>query len=461
MENNVVVFGPAHAGKSTLIGYLYVNYTKEFDFEQFKQKCQTDSWYDEGSKYAYLLDQTVRERWKGSDLPRNEQKKGTSLYVHFKPISLESGKEILFIDTPGMPFKLKEKTKGLFFGDIGIFMVECKNIKGFKFEKLKEDRAIITEFLTPLLLWSKFQSKDQKLLVLLSKMDEVNFSQESYETSKNVIKKICTNLKIEIDDIIPIFIDVPGEVDETVIKISENMNWYSGPTLVNKLTTLLKSIPTTNQEKPLLVSLDPQMFKIDGIGHVLRGKVLQGELNVGDVIKIEPISYKGKTESLLATVRSLKKERGPHVQTAQEGDIVGINVTTPTISHGKRCYIKDCIFVKTSLIVNKELITKQGDVMELIVPSKGNENIYSHKNEFRLNDNIQVIWLGRFVNSEIIDLQTTNGDQLIRLKFINNVASIPLSKDNTYCFKQFILKKGDEIFSAYLRKFGFDVDFSK
>ena len=61
MENNLVLFGPAHAGKSTLGGYMKVKLSEYFDFQKFIDDIQKflENEYDKSLKFAYVLDTAI------------------------------------------------------------------------------------------------------------------------------------------------------------------------------------------------------------------------------------------------------------------------------------------------------------------------------------------------------------------------------------------------------------------
>jgi hypothetical protein len=81
---------------------------------------------------------------------------------------------------------------------------------------------------------------------------------------------------------------------DNVVKKSENMSWYSGPTLVEALDTLVP--PEKPVDKPLRIPIQ-DVYSITGIGTVPVGRVESGVLKVGDKV-IFTIRYVKKDPNL-------------------------------------------------------------------------------------------------------------------------------------------------------------------
>ncbi len=90
---NIVVFGKAQSGKSTLLGYLYSKSNKKFNINEFerKTKAQLENSYRPSYLFAYIMDESKDERI---------IKPGTRK-LHIRKIALNEFTRITVIDTPG------------------------------------------------------------------------------------------------------------------------------------------------------------------------------------------------------------------------------------------------------------------------------------------------------------------------------------------------------------------------
>lgn len=86
MAKSVVVFGMAHSGKSTCIGYMYnktLEKNPEYSFEAHIAKLRREiPDYDDSRDYGYLVDEFVEDRI------RTKSNSGRSKRMHLKPVEL-------------------------------------------------------------------------------------------------------------------------------------------------------------------------------------------------------------------------------------------------------------------------------------------------------------------------------------------------------------------------------------
>jgi translation elongation factor EF-1alpha len=96
MSRNIVIFGPAHAGKSTLAGFLIAGHQPE-DLARVKIMLSSGQHGEisEADKYRLLLDKHDEERRRN-----REPGHGTSWYMHTAPTRIGHF-DFLLIDTPG------------------------------------------------------------------------------------------------------------------------------------------------------------------------------------------------------------------------------------------------------------------------------------------------------------------------------------------------------------------------
>ena len=116
---------------------------------------------------------------------------------------------------------------------------------------------------------------------------------------------------------------------ENLTKVSENMPWYKGfevpikkgvkvkgHTLVDALN-IVAQVPTRPENVPFRLPVS-NVLKISGAGDIITGRVEQGTLTAGDVVKFLPKGVEGKVFSIEMHHRS--------VEVAHAGDNIGINM---------------------------------------------------------------------------------------------------------------------------------------
>ena len=168
MEKSIVIFGPGHVGKSTLAGYLLYKLTPGFDLDKFKTQVQKSvgEYYDESQLFAYIVDASPRERMDAERKAGGQE--GTSKYLHIDRVNIEEH-DLTILDTPGAQHHYKERIRGWYYGNIGVFMIELSKLVKHK-QLMFSDLKKIQDYLTTLHLWLEFKD-DRDILILLSKMD--------------------------------------------------------------------------------------------------------------------------------------------------------------------------------------------------------------------------------------------------------------------------------------------------
>ena len=150
-------------------------------------------------------------------------------------------------------------------------------------------------------------------IIIVSKIDIC-------KNRKNVLKETLTKIKRILkfpqvrkvpyiisseDDVITAATNLKNNSVVPIFKIS-NVTGEG----INNLKTFLSLIPVkkkeTNTEIELLVDT---IFNIRGIGTVLGGHLLSGEVKINDVLKLGPMNKKGEFENI--TVKSIHVKRVP------------------------------------------------------------------------------------------------------------------------------------------------------
>ena len=118
--SNVVFFGQADAGKSTLAGYIISRYDKEFKMSKFIESMIADNPKCDVSLAFSAIMNTNKDEVENS---RHLNSKS----LHLRKIQLPFEK-VTIIDTPGSENYRKQRERGMYYGNVGIFFMEINNV---------------------------------------------------------------------------------------------------------------------------------------------------------------------------------------------------------------------------------------------------------------------------------------------------------------------------------------------
>jgi sulfate adenylyltransferase subunit 1 len=153
----------------------------------------------------------------------------------------------------------------------------------------------------------------QQVVVVMNKMDLVDFSEERFKSVKEEAKKWLRSISIE-----PIFcIPISAIKGDNIASKSEQMSWYGGPTFLASLDSL-KSAKRPEGKSLILPVQD--VYKIDG-KRITAGRIESGVLAAHQHIKVMP---GGQTTA----IRSIEKFP-TQVETAVSGESIGITTEEP------------------------------------------------------------------------------------------------------------------------------------
>jgi elongation factor 1-alpha len=287
--------GHVDHGKSTTTGHmLYLagavdeRTVKAYEEEARKMGKET-------FKYAWILDNLKEERERGLTIDLRFLKFETKKYY------------FTIIDAPGHRDFVKNMITGASQADGAILFVSAK--RG-EFEAGIGPGGQTREhgFLA-------FTLGVNQLVVAVNKMDDasVNWSQERYNEVKNEVSRMLKMIGYKVEKI-P-FVPVSGWTGDNLVKPSDKMPWYKGPTLIEALDTF--EIPPKPLDKPLRIPIQ-DVYSITGVGTVPVGRVETGVLKENDVVIFMPANKQGEVKSI-----EMHHTRIPR---AEPGDNIGFNV---------------------------------------------------------------------------------------------------------------------------------------
>ncbi|KPK98811.1 MAG: hypothetical protein AMJ95_02395 [Omnitrophica WOR_2 bacterium SM23_72] len=263
MENplQVVVTGDVDSGKSTLIGrFLYeAGALSQEATEEITDICQR---LKHDFEFAYLLDSLEEERVHQLTMDT------TQAFCKTK-----KGRGFVFIDVPGHQELIKNMLCGSSYADMAILVVDINK----SVEQQTKRHAFILRFLGI-----------EHIIVVLNKMDLVSFDEFIFKKVKQEVSVFFQKLQIKPKYFIPL----SANQGENLLKISKNMAWYKGVTLIEAINTYFR-----NKEKRALRLPVQDIYDIDK-EKVAVGKIMSGRMRKGEEVDILPLNKKSRIKRI-------------------------------------------------------------------------------------------------------------------------------------------------------------------
>lgn len=283
-RTKLVFVGEVDHGKSTIIGRLLADFKliHEDKIKRVQEVCKKQGRVFE---YAFLLDAL-----------EEEQKQGITIDITRIDFSTKK-RDFTIIDAPGHKEFLKNMLSGASKADVGIIIIDAA--EGIK-EQSKRHGYILS------LMGIK------KVMVLVNKMDLVDYKKERFLSLKNEYLKFLKVLKLEPEFVIPI----SGMMGDNIANKSSKMAFYNGPIFVEAIDKLPES--KEDEKLPLRFPIqDTYRFKDNR--RIIAGRIESGQIKVGDEIYFSPTNKKSK-------VASIEKWNAGNVKMAKVGESIGITI---------------------------------------------------------------------------------------------------------------------------------------
>ncbi|MCK4424269.1 translation elongation factor EF-1 subunit alpha, partial [Candidatus Bathyarchaeota archaeon] len=292
---NLVIMGHVDHGKSTTMGHLLylAGSIDERVIKSFEEQAKVLG--KETFKFAWVLDNLKEERERG-------------LTIDLRFLKFETPKYYFtVIDAPGHRDFVKNMITGASQGDGAVLFVSAKRGEfeaGIGPGGQTREHAFLAYTLGV-----------SQMVVAVNKMDDstVNWGEERYNEVKNEISRMLKMVGFKVEKI-P-FVPTSGWTGDSLVKPSEKMPWYKGPTLLQALDGF--ELPSKPLKKPLRLPIQ-DVYTIPGVGTVPVGRVETGVLKEGDSIIILPSNVKAEVKSIEMHHAKIPK--------AEPGDNVGFNV---------------------------------------------------------------------------------------------------------------------------------------
>jgi elongation factor 1-alpha len=305
---NIVVIGHVDAGKSTTTGHLIYKCggIDKRAIEKFEKEAAQ---MGKGSfKYAWVLDKLKAERERGITIDIALWKFETKKY------------QFTIIDAPGHRDFIKNMITGTSQADVALLVIASGTGEfeaGISKTGQTREHALLAYTLGV-----------KQMIVAINKMDDksVNYSESRFneikEETSRFLKK--TGYKPET---IP-FIPISGWNGDNMVEKSDNLKWFTGPTLIDALDNVTP--PKRPTDKPLRVPLQ-DVYKIGGIGTVPVGRVETGIMKPGMTVVFAPVQISTEVKSI-----EMHHEQVPE---AIPGDNIGFNIKSISVKQIRRGFV--------------------------------------------------------------------------------------------------------------------------
>ncbi len=289
---NIAFIGHVDAGKSTTIGRLLYD-SGAIDpqlIEKYRREAEAKG--KAGFEFAYVMDGLKEERERGVTIDIAHKKFETPKY------------EITIIDCPGHKDFIKNMITGASQADAAVLVVDVNDHKAGAPQPQTKEHVFLAKTLGI-----------NQLIVAINKMDTVNYNQEDYEKTKEMISNLIKMVGYDPSKV-P-FVPVASLKGDNIVKKSENMPWYNGPTLVEALDLLEPPNLDELANKPLRLPIQ-DVYNITGVGLVPVGRVETGVMKPGDKVIVNPAGATGEVKSI--------EMHHQQIPEARPGDNVGFNL---------------------------------------------------------------------------------------------------------------------------------------
>jgi len=287
---NLVFIGHVDHGKSTTVGRLLYDSGNidEQTLRKLKEKAQELG--KAGFEFAFVMDNLKEERERGLTIDLAHKRFETPKYY------------FTIIDAPGHRDFIKNMITGASQADAGVLVVAAPD-------------GVMAQTKEHVFL-SKTLGVNQ-LIVAVNKMDAVNYDEAKFNKVKEDVTNLLKTVGYKPEEVQ--FIPIASLVGDNVVKKSDKMSWYNGPTLIEALDQLKE--PEKPVDLPLRLPIQ-DVYNIQGIGVVPVGRVETGVMKVGDKVTIVP-ARSGKGVS--GEIKSIEMHHEA-MQQAEPGDNIGFVV---------------------------------------------------------------------------------------------------------------------------------------
>lgn len=456
MCNNIVIFGPTHSGKSTLIGYLHVYQLCEDEYNwsnlRIKRKIEGMGYkYKKDRILAYYADQGMDEI-KAYD--KIEKSRGTSKRIHIKETALDMELNCTFIDTPGSDIAWKHKNEGLFLGEIGIFMIEIGKVIELSRKVIGSNayNAKVNELFSSIYLWKHYK-RMKRIIVVISKVDMMLYSLYAVKRAESTLRSIDILKDVPI---IPISIDIENRRSNNIFECkNEEMQWYTGNSLITEIKKMLiKENEVIVDNSELFAHIERIIPRTQSNNQpAIRVKVLNGTIHERDEIYLGPVKYNSENIMLKGQILSIKNETRGLVSNLSKGEIGGI-IFSKLWNQRERLKLTDVKQKRTSIICKNSAICREGNLLYFNIDKRYlDDSVQVYFKNIVVGNRLKLIWFGKIISMHLlyIDENSIQYNIVLMNTSSESLFMLPIKKNGKLLYEEFLLQLSDQLFvNAYL-----------
>lgn len=258
--------GNVDDGKSTLIGRLLYE-TQNISEEEIKSLTRSQTGQGD-IDLARLLDGLKDEREQGITID--------VAYRHFR----SSKRRFIIADCPGHVQYTKNLIVGAANSDIALILIDA-------------NRGVVDQTRRHIKILKLL--KVSHFVFVINKMDSVKYEKTKFD---EIVDQVKSELH-QSDEPNSIFIPVSAKSGDNVVRVSDQMNWYLGPTVLECLEQVPISSTAPIENLRLVVQktiLDPDHKT--GAARAYAAKLFAGALRQGDYVHFYPSKTQGKIKNI-------------------------------------------------------------------------------------------------------------------------------------------------------------------
>jgi bifunctional enzyme CysN/CysC len=265
-QMNIVIVGHVDHGKSTVIGRLLADTGSlpEGKLEAVKTMCERNA---KPFEYAFLLDALKDERSQGITID--------TARCFFKT----SKRDYILLDAPGHIEFLKNMVTGASHAEAALLVIDAK--EGIR-ENTKRHGMVISMI------------GIKQVVVLVNKMDLVNFSRDVFDRLETEYRAFLAGLQVE-----PVrFVPISAFQGDNLARKSSNMDWYQGPTVLAQLDAFIRKEEPVKQPFRFPVQDVYKFTEQNDDRRIIAGTVETGEIKTGEEVVFQPSGKRARIKSV-------------------------------------------------------------------------------------------------------------------------------------------------------------------
>ena len=281
---HILTCGSVDDGKSTLIGRLLWDASDLPD--DTRASLIASAGPDGVPDLSHLVDGLVAER-----------EQGITIDIAWRYFDARSRRHVI-IDSPGHEQYTRNMASGASHADVAIMLIDARH--GIKVQTRRH--AAILDLVGL-----------RRVILAVNKMDLVDWSEERFRCIEREFRELAA--RFHFDDAVAI--PVAAKLGDNVARASTHTPWYTGPTLINQLST----VPARTNNHSGKFRMPVQMVLRSGSDfRGLAGTVSSGHISVGSTVQDALSGRQAKVRRIL----TMNRER----LAARHGDAIVIELDT-------------------------------------------------------------------------------------------------------------------------------------